>query len=393
MHNQNLKKATLGIHGRQKVDPFTGAVITPVYLSSTFKQSAPNEHQGYDYSRAGNPTRDAYEDCIASLENGDQGFAFSSGLAATATIVDLLPAGSHIISSDDLYGGSFRLFDKVRSKSAGLELDFVNLTKGDLVRTLNKFKKTNTKMLWLESPSNPLLKLADLEVCAKWAKENNIIAVCDNTFASPILQNPLDLGYDLVVHSATKYIGGHSDVVGGMVVTAKGSPLSEQMRFLQMSVGAIASPFDSMLAHRGAKTLALRMEKHCDNAMKIANWLEQHPKVAKIYYPGLESHPQHELAKRQMRNFGGMISFEITGSSKDAKQFVTNTKLFTLAESLGGVESLLEQPSTMTHASIPESIRAELGITDQLIRLSVGIEDASDLINDLDQALQQVGQK
>jgi cystathionine beta-lyase/cystathionine gamma-synthase len=391
MNNQNLKKSTLGIHGRQKVDPATGAVITPVYLSTTFKQSAPNEHQGYDYSRAGNPTRDAYENCIASLENGDQGFAFSSGLGAIATIIDLLDAGSHIILSDDLYGGSFRLFDKVRARSAGLELDFVDLSKDNAIATLNKLKKPNTKMLWLESPSNPLLKLIDLEICAKWAKENNIISVCDNTFASPILQNPLDLGCDLVIHSATKYIGGHSDVVGGMVVTAKDSPLSEQMRFLQMSVGAIASPFDSMLAHRGAKTLALRMEKHCDNAMKIAKFLEQHPKIAKVYYPGLESHPQHQLAKKQMHDFGGMISFVINGTGEDTKQFTINTKLFALAESLGGVESLLEQPSTMTHASLPEDVRAELGITDQLIRLSAGIEDANDLINDLDQALQQIG--
>jgi cystathionine gamma-lyase len=388
MPNDTLKKSTLGIHGRQQVDPATGAVITPVYLSTTFKQSAPNEHQGYDYSRAGNPTRDAYENCIASLENGNQGFAFASGLAGIATILDLLPAGSHIISSDDLYGGSFRLFDKVRKHSAGIEMDFVDLTSGDLTAILDQYKKPNTKMLWIETPSNPLLKLVDLQQCANWAKQNDCIAVCDNTFASPILQNPLDMGFDMVLHSATKYIGGHSDVVGGMVVTAQDSPYSEQMRFLQMSIGAVAGPFDSMMAHRGAKTLALRMEKHCENAMKIATWLEQHPKVNKVIYPGLASHPQHELAKKQMSNgFGGMISFEINGTDEDAKRFTTSTKLFTLAESLGGVESLLEQPSTMTHASIPAETRAELGITDQLIRVSVGIEDADDLMADLDQAL------
>jgi cystathionine beta-lyase/cystathionine gamma-synthase len=388
VHKKNLKKSTLGIHGRQQVDPSTGAVITPVYLSTTFKQSAPNEHQGYDYSRAGNPTRDAYENCIASLENGDQGFAFASGLAGIATIIDMLPAGSHIILSDDLYGGSFRLFDKVRKHSAGIEMDFVDLTQDDLTTILNKHKKSNTKMLWIETPSNPLLKLVDLEACAQWATENNIISVCDNTFASPILQNPLDLGFDMVLHSATKYIGGHSDVVGGMVVTAQNSPYTEQMRFLQMSIGSIASPFDSMMAHRGAKTLALRMEKHSENSMKIASWLEQHPKVAAVFYPGLPSHPQHTLAKKQMPNgFGGMIAFTINGTPEDAKHFATNTKLFTLAESLGGVESLLEQPSTMTHASIPKETREALGITDQLIRLSVGIEDADDLIADLDQAL------
>jgi len=389
MPNHPLKKATLAIHGRQQVDPSTGAVITPVYLSTTFKQSAPNQHQGYDYSRAGNPTRDAYENCIASLENGDQGFAFSSGLGGIATIIDLLPTGSHIILSDDLYGGSYRLFDKVRRKSAGIEIDSVDLNVENPKEALEKYKKPNTKMLWIETPSNPLLKLVDLEECTRWAKANKIISVCDNTFASPILQNPLDLGCDMVLHSATKYIGGHSDVVGGMVVTAKDSPYSEQLRFLQMSVGSVASPFDSMMAHRGAKTLAIRMRTHSESAIKIAEWLEQHPKIADVFYPGLTSHPQHALAKKQMpHGFGGMIAFTINGTPEDTKHFATSTKLFTLAESLGGVESLLEQPSTMTHASIPKTTRAALGITDQLIRLSVGIEHVDDLIADLDQALQ-----
>ena len=387
MSDHHLKKSTLCIHGRQQVDPSTGAVITPVYLSTTFKQSAPNEHQGYDYSRAGNPTRDAYENCIASLENGDQAFAFSSGLAGIATIIDLLPAGSHIILSDDLYGGSFRLFDKVRRKSANIEIDCVDLTCDHPHLVLDNLRKPNTKMLWVETPSNPLLKLVDLEKCAKWAKDNQIMSVCDNTFASPILQNPLDIGFDMVLHSATKYIGGHSDVVGGIVVTAPHSPHTQPLRFLQMAIGAVASPFDSMMAHRGAKTLALRMEKHCDNAMKIAIWLERHPKVSQVFYPGLPSNPQYALAQKQMsKGFGGMISFVMKGTSLQTKQFLMSTQLFALAESLGGVESLLEQPSTMTHASIPAETRQALGITDQLIRLSVGIEDADDLIADLEQA-------
>lgn len=391
MENNNYKKATLGIHGGQSVDPSTGAVITPVYLSTTFKQSSPGVHQGYDYSRAGNPTRDAYEKCIASLEGGEAGFAFASGLAAIATIIDLLPAGSHVILSDDLYGGSFRLFDKVRAKSAGIELDFVDMNVENIAQVLEQHRKPNTKMLWTESPSNPLLKLVDLESCAQWAKEHNILSVCDNTFASPILQNPLDLGIDMVIHSATKYIGGHSDVVGGMVVTPKDSPYAEQLRFLQMSIGSIASPFDSMMAHRGAKTLALRIEKHCANAMQIAEWLEAHPMVEKVYYPGLSSHSQHALAKKQMHDgFGGMISFVLNGTPEQTADFVTKTKLFTLAESLGGIESLLEQPSTMTHASIPPEVRESLGIKDQLVRLSVGIEDVDDLMADLQQAFDQL---
>lgn len=379
--------STRAIHAGQEPDPSTGAIMTPIYQTSTYVQQSPGVHKGFDYSRSINPTRLAYERCVADLESGARGFAFASGLAGMATVLELLEAGSHIISSDDLYGGTFRLFERVRKTSANLSFTFVDLT--DLSR-LKTALRPNTRMVWVETPSNPLLKLIDLEGVATFARENNLLAVSDNTFASPWIQRPLELGFDIVVHSATKYLNGHSDIVGGVVVAGDRPDLkatADRLGFLQNAVGAIAGPFDSFLAMRGLKTLALRMERHCENALDLAGWLEQHPKVRTVVYPGLRSHPQHQLAKRQMRAFGGMITLYLASDLAGARRFLERTKVFSLAESLGGVESLIEHPALMTHGSIPPEQRAALGIDDTLIRLSVGVEDLEDLRSDLEEAL------
>ena len=375
---------TLGIHGGQYPDPSTGAVITPIYATSTYKQDAPGVHKGLDYGRSHNPTRFAFERVIAALESGTSGFAFASGLAASSTVLELLDHGSHMIASDDLYGGTYRLFERVRRRSSGLDVSYVDLSQPDHFAAAIT---PETRMVWIETPTNPLLKLVDIEAIQKLAKARNIIVVVDNTFSSPWVQRPLELGADIVVHSATKYINGHSDVIGGVVVTAN-DEIAKQIGFLQNAVGGISGPFDSFLMHRGLKTLGLRMQRHSQNAQSLAEWLEKKPDIEKIYYPGLPSHPQHELARRQMHNgFGGMISVVVKGGLPRATAFLKTTRLFTLAESLGGIESLIEHPAIMTHATIPPDIRARLGIEDGLIRLSVGIEDVDDLRADLEQAL------
>ena len=375
---------TRAIHAGQAPDPSTGAVMTPIYATSTYKQSAPGVHQGYEYSRTQNPTRSAYESCVASLESGKHGFAFASGMAAINTVIDLLNAGDHVIAMDDLYGGTYRLFDKVKTRTNNLSFSFVDM--GDI----NKLKaaiKPNTRMIWLETPSNPMLKLANLSQIAACAKQHGIITVADNTFATPWIQRPLERGFDIVLHSATKYLNGHSDVIGGIVVIGDNDHLAEQIQFLQNACGAIAGPFDSFLVLRSLKTLPLRMQRHCDNADAIAQWLEQHPRILKVLYPGLASHPQYALAKEQMHAFGGMISMVIDGGIDAAKRCLARCELFTLAESLGGVESLIEHPAMMTHASVPNDQRQALGIEDGLIRVSVGIEHLDDLIADLNQSL------
>jgi cystathionine gamma-lyase len=380
--------ATRVIHAGQEPDPSTGAIMTPIYQTSTYVQESPGKHKGYDYARSINPTRLAYERCMADLENGERGFAFASGLAGMATVLETLEAGSHVIASDDLYGGTFRLFERVRTKSANLEFSFVNLTDP---AALKKAMRKNTRMIWVETPSNPLLKLIDLEAVTRFARENNLVTVADNTFASPWIQRPIDFGFDIVVHSATKYLNGHSDMVGGIVVVAPGrTALCERLAFLQNAVGAVAGPFDSFLALRGLKTLALRMERHCANAAQIATWLEKQEKVKQVRYPGLPSHPQHALARRQMNGFGGMITIYLNSDLNGARRFLENTRLFALAESLGGVESLIEHPALMTHGSIPPEQRAALGIDDALVRLSVGVEDVEDLKADLAAALAKV---
>jgi cystathionine gamma-lyase len=380
--------ATRVIHAGQEPDPSTGAIMTPIYQTSTYVQESPGKHKGYDYARSINPTRLAYERCMADLENGDRGFAFASGLAGMATVLETLEAGSHVIASDDLYGGTFRLFERVRAKSANLEFSFVDLTDP---AALKKAIRKNTRMAWVETPSNPLLKLIDLEAVARFARENNLVTVADNTFASPSIQRPIDLGFDIVVHSATKYLNGHSDMVGGVVVVAPGrTALTERLAFLQNAVGAVAGPFDSFLALRGLKTLALRMERHCANAAELAAWLAKQPKVKQVRYPGLPSHPQHELARRQMKGFGGMIAIYLNSDLAGARRFLENTRLFALAESLGGVESLIEHPALMTHGSVPAEQRNQLGIDDTLIRLSVGVEDVEDLKSDLEMALTRI---
>ncbi|MES2340367.1 MAG: cystathionine gamma-synthase [Pseudomonadota bacterium] len=376
---------TRAIHGGQYPDPSTGAVITPIYATSTYAQSSPGVHQGFEYSRSQNPTRFAFERAVADLESGVKGYAFASGLAAIATLLEVLDAGDHVIASDDLYGGSFRLFDKVRKRSAGLAFSFVDLS--DLA-AVEAAVRPNTRLLWVETPTNPLLRLADLEALAALAKRHGIIAAADNTFASPAIQRPLEFGFDVVMHSTTKYLSGHSDIVGGCLVVGENEDLLEKLTFLQNAVGAVASPFDSFLAHRGIKTLGLRMERHCANALKIATWLAGRKGVEQVIYPGLASHPQHGLARRQMTGgFGGMMSVVVDGGLEASRSVLEKTRLFTLAESLGGVESLIEHPAIMTHASIPADTRRRLGIHDGLIRLSVGIEDADDLIADLDAAL------
>ena len=377
------KFATQTVHAGYTPDA-TGAVMPAIYATSTYAQPAPGEHTGYEYSRNGNPTRSALENAIAELENGSRGYAFASGLAACSTVLELLDQGSHLVAVDDLYGGTYRLLEKVRSRTAGLRVTYV--APGDTT-ALEQAIEADTKMIWVETPTNPLLKLADLAAIAAIAKRHRLISVADNTFASPYLQRPLELGFDVVVHSATKYLNGHSDVVAGLAVVGDNPQLAEQLGFLQNAVGGILDPFSSFLTLRGIRTLALRMDRHSASALHIAQWLEQQPQVENVYYPGLTSHPQHALAGRQMRQFGGMISLRLRGDDDYARRVIQRLTLFTLAESLGGVESLIGQPASMTHASIPLEQRLKTGITPQLLRLSVGIEDAEDLIADLQQAL------
>src|SRR6202045_4056559 len=372
--------ATRAIHAGQEPDPTTGAIMTPIYATSTYVQESPGKHKGFDYSRSINPTRLAYEKCIADLESGTRGFAFASGLAAMSTALELIDAGSHVVVSDDLYGGTFRLFDKVRKRSANLDFTYIDLT--DASRLESAIKK-NTRMVWIETPSNPLLKIIDLEAIAKTAREHKIISVSDNTFATPWSQRPIEAGFDIVVHSATKYLNGHSDMIGGVAVFGENTERPERMWFLQNSVGGIAGAFDSFLVLRSLKTLALRMERHCANALEIARWLEEQPQVEKVMYPGLKSHPQHDLARTQMRGFGGMVTIVLKTDLAGTKRFLENTHLFALAESLGGVESLINHPALMTHASVPKEQREALGVGDSLVRLSVGVEDVRDLIDDL----------
>src|SRR5213082_211535 len=379
--------ATRVIHAGQSPDPSTGAIMTPIYQTSTYVQQSPGRHKGYDYSRSINPTRSAYERCIANLESGTRGWAFASGLAGMATVLDGLDSGSHVLVSDDLYGGTFRLFERVRRRSANLDFTFIDMTDASAVE---KAMRPTTRMVWVETPSNPLLKLIDLEAVAKIARAHNAISVSDNTFASPWIQRPIEFGFDMVIHSATKYLNGHSDLIGGVIVVGENKELADQIAFLQNSVGAIAGPFESFQIMRSLKTLALRMERHCANALEIARWLEEQSQVEKVMYPGLKSHPQHDLARTQMRGFGGMVSIVLKTDLAGTKRFLENTHLFALAESLGGVESLINHPALMTHASVPKEQRQKLGITDSLVRLSVGVEDVRDLIDDLKNALEAI---
>lgn len=379
--------ATRCVHAGQSPDPTTGAVMMPIYATSTYVQQSPGVHKGYEYSRTQNPTRMAFERCIADLENGTQGYAFASGLAAIATILDCLDHGAHVVAADDLYGGTRRLFERVRRHSSGLAASYVDLSEQG---ALEKAIRPETRLIWVETPTNPLLKLADLARVAETGRKRGILTAADNTFASPYIQRPLEFGFDLVMHSTTKYLNGHSDMVGGAVVVGDNAALREKLTFLHNAVGSVQGPFDSFLALRGLKTLALRMERHCTSALKIAQWLERHPKVKRVLYPGLPSHPQHALAKSQMRAFGGMISVELATDLAGARGFLERCEVFALAESLGGVESLIEHPALMTHGSVPAEVRAALGIGDALVRLSVGIEEADDLMADLDQALQAV---
>ena len=374
---------TRAIHAGQTPDPSTGAIMTPIYATSTYVQASPGVHKGYEYSRTQNPTRMAYERCVADLEGGVAGFAFGSGLAGAATVLDMLESGSHVIAMDDLYGGTYRLFERVRRQSAGLDFSFLDLND---TAALKAALKPNTRMIWAETPTNPMLKLVDLAKLASFAKKHGLILVVDNTFCSPMLQRPIEFGADLVLHSATKYLNGHSDMVGGIVVAAN-DEMAQRMAFLQNSVGAVAGPFDSFLAMRGLKTLHLRMKAHCESALDIAKWLEKHPAIEKVIYPGLKSHPQHALARRQMDGFGGIISAEVKGGVRAARKMLERCEIFALAESLGGVESLIEHPGIMTHASIPPATRKRLGISDGLIRLSVGVEDVEDLRAELAAAL------
>jgi len=376
---------TRAIHAGQEPDPTTGAIMTPIYTSSTYVQESPGVHKGYDYSRSVNPTRKALEACIADLEGSSFGYAFASGMAASATVLELLDSGDHVIAMDDLYGGTYRLFENVRKRSAGLNFTFCDLSDLD---TLEDSLNEKTRMIWIETPTNPLLKIADLEAISTFAKKNNLISVCDNTFCSPFVQNPLELGFDVVVHSATKYLNGHYDLIGGVVVCSQEKEdLANELLYLQNAVGSIMNPFDSFLLLRSLKTLPVRMERHCSSAQTIASYLESHDSIEKVIYPGLTSHPQHEIAKKQMNGFGGMISVVLKGGLSSATSFLERTNIFSLAESLGGVESLIEHPAIMTHASIPAEIREEIGISDGLVRLSVGIESIEDLLEDIDNAL------
>lgn len=379
--------ATRAIHAGQQPDPSTGAIMTPIYATSTYVQESPGIHKGYEYSRSQNPTREALEDCMADLENGSRGLAFASGLAATSTILELLESGSHVVAGNDLYGGTWRLFADVRERSAGLTFGFADMTCED---ALSAALTPQTRLIWVETPTNPLLSVVDLSMIARVAREAGALAVCDNTFATPWIQRPLDHGFDLVVHSVTKYLNGHSDMVGGMVVVGDNPDLGERLAFLQNAVGAIQGPFDAFLALRGLKTLPLRMERHCDNALAIARHLQNHPSVRHVHYPGLASHPQHDLARRQMAGYGGMVTAVLDTDLGGTRRFLETCRLFALAESLGGVESLIEHPAIMTHASVPRSIREEVGIRDSLVRLSVGIEDVADLTGELDSALRAI---
>lgn len=381
---KNRDFSTRCIHGGQQHDPTTGAVNVPIYQTSTYAQEAPGEHKGFVYARGHNPTRFAFERCIADLEDGSAAFAFGSGLAAMCAVLDLLPANSHMIASDDLYGGSYRLFERVRRPSAGLDISYVDMT--DL-GNIEKAIRPETKMIWIETPTNPLLKLTDIAAVAALAKKHKLMTVVDNTFATPWIQRPLNLGIDIVVHSATKYIGGHSDIIGGVAVVGDNKDLADKLKFIQNATGGILGPFDSFLGLRGVKTLDVRMERHCKSAQAIAEWLSKHPKIEKVYYPGLPSHPQHALARKQMSAFGGMITAIMKGDIEASRRMLSACKVFTLAESLGGVESLIEHPAIMTHASVPKDQREKLGISEGLIRLSVGIESLDDLIADLDEAL------
>ncbi len=376
--------ATRCIHAGQEPDPTTGAVMVPIYATSTYVQQSPGVHKGYEYARTQNPTRMAFERCIADLESGSAGFAFASGMAAISTTLELLDSGAHVIASDDLYGGTRRLLTRVRNVSAAMNMSQVDLAD---IAAVEAAITPQTKMIWVETPTNPTLKLADLDAIAALARKRGLIAVADNTFATPFIQRPLEHGFDIVVHSTTKYLNGHSDMVGGVAVVGSNAALGEKLKFLQNAVGAIQGPFDSFLALRGIKTLALRLERQCASALAIAQWLEAHPKVKRVLYPGLASHPQHALAKTQMRGFGGMISVELKGDLEGSRRFLEQCRLFALAESLGAVESLIEHPALMTHGSVPPEVRAGLGIGDTLVRLSVGIEDVEDLIADLDNAL------
>ena len=381
--------ATLAIHGGQAPDPTTGAVMPPIYATSTYAQSSPGEHTGFEYSRTQNPTRFAYERCVAALEGGSRGFAFASGMAATATVLELLDSGDHVIAMDDLYGGSYRLFERVRKRSAALDFSFVDLTDPAAFEAAITAK---TKLVWIETPTNPMLKIVDIAAIAGIARQRGLLVVVDNTFASPMLQQPLKLGAHIVVHSATKYLNGHSDMVGGIAVVGDDAELAGRLAFLQNSAGAVQGPFDSFLALRGLKTLHLRMKAHCENAQALAEWLQTNPAIAKVIYPGLKSHPHHALATRQMQGYGGIISIELKGGAEAAKRFCENTHLFTLAESLGGVESLVNLPALMTHASVPAERRAQLGISDGLVRLSVGVEHHGDLQRELEVALAVVAE-
>ncbi len=388
MPDKRQSIATRVIHAGQEPDPSTGAIMPPIYATSTYVQQSPGVHKGYDYARSHNPTRFAYERCIADLENGKSAFAFASGMAATSAVTQLLNQGSHIIAMDDLYGGTFRLFEQVNKRASGMQCTYVDLTQLDMIE---QAIRPETKMIWVETPTNPLLKLVDLKRIAAIAKKHSLIAVADNTFATPWIQQPLEYGFDIVVHSATKYINGHSDIVGGVAIVGDNSALAEQLAFLQNAVGSISGPFDCFLALRGVKTLALRMQRHCENAMAVAQWLSKHAKVDRVIYPGLSSHAQHSLAKQQMHDrFGGMVTVILKGGLDDTRRFLEACELFALAESLGGVESLIEHPAIMTHASIPKDIREQRGISDTLIRLSVGVEHVDDLIADLNTALKQI---
>lgn len=375
---------TLAIHAGQSPDPSTGAVMTPIYATSTYAQSSPGVHQGFEYSRSHNPTRFAYERCVAGLEGGSRAYAFASGLAATSTILELLDSGSHVIAMDDVYGGTYRLFERVRRRSAGLDFSWVDLSDA---AAFEAAIRPETKMVWIETPTNPLLKLVDIAQIAAIARKRGLIVVVDNTFSSPILQRPLELGAHIVMHSATKYLNGHSDMVGGMAVVGDDAEIADRMAFLQNAIGGVQGPFDSFLALRGLKTLHLRMKAHCENAQALAQWLETHPAIEKVLYPGLKSHPQYELAKRQMDGPGGMVSIYVKGGEAAARRMMERCELFATAESLGGVESLINHPAIMTHASVPAERRAQLGITDNLVRLSVGVETIDDLVVDLDHAL------
>jgi cystathionine gamma-lyase len=383
-NGRKLDFGTRVIHGGQRPDPLTGAVMTPIYLSSTYVQESPGVHKGYDYARTRNPTRDALQAALANLENGTAAFAFASGMAASATLVELLDANSHIVASHDLYGGSYRLFEKIRKRTAGLAVSFVDLANSSAFEAAIR---PNTRMVWMESPTNPMLNLIDLAGVARLARKRGILSVCDNTFATPYIQRPLDLGVDLVMHSATKYLNGHSDVLGGAIIVRDGA-LAEQLKFLQNGLGSMSGAFDSFMLLRGIKTLAVRMERHCANGLRVAQHLESHPAIKVVRYPGLPSHPQHELARRQMLGgFGGIIAVELKGNLATARRFLERCKLFSLGESLGGVESLIEHPALMTHSGLPSQMRADLGISDGLVRMSVGIESVDDLIAELDAAL------